>query len=197
MIDPKTKRAEVPEEFTWNLADIFASDEAWYAEYEALKELPARIAAFRGTLGRSAEDLLTWLRLSDEAGVRFEKLMGYAHCKSDQDQANAVYQDMVGKAMASIVAASGASAFATPEILAIDEDTLNLFYIAQPALEEYRRSLYQIRRRAAHILSPEEEKLLLDAAYQARLAEAVAEGAAEFVRLSQDTKKEDGVGPSP
>ena len=157
MIDPKSKRSEVPEEFTWNLADIFESDEAWTAEYEAMKEMPARLAAFRGTLGRSAEDLLGWLRGSDELSLRFEKLIGYAHCKADQDQGEAVYQDMMGKAMTVAVAVSGAAAFATPEIMAIDEDTLNLFYVAQPALEEYRRSLYQIRRRAAHILSPEEE----------------------------------------
>ena len=173
MIDPKTKRSEVPEAFTWNLADMYESDEAWFAEYEALKEMPERIASFRGTLGRSAEDLLGYLRLSDELEVRFGTLMGYAHCKADQDQANAVYQDMSGRAMASIVAVSGASAFATPEIMAIDEDTLNLFYIAQPGLEEYRRSLYQIRRRAAHILSPEEEKLLAAAGEMARTPDQI------------------------
>ena len=32
------KRCEVPEEYTWNLKDMFESDEAWLAEYEALKE---------------------------------------------------------------------------------------------------------------------------------------------------------------
>ena len=86
MIDPKTKRSEVPEAFTWNLRDVFPSDEAWLAEYEALRELPARIEAFRGTLGRSAEDLLAWFRLSDELELRFGALMGYARCKADQDQ---------------------------------------------------------------------------------------------------------------
>ena len=174
MIDPKTKRGEVPEQFTWNLADIFPSDEAWYAEYEELKEMPARIAAFRGTLARSAEDLLGWSRLSDELGIRFGKLIGYARCKSDQDQADAVYQDMNGRAMSAAVAVMGASAFATPEIMAIDEDRLNLFYVAQPALEEYRRSLYQIRRRAAHILSAEEEKLLASAGEMARTPDQIA-----------------------
>ena len=34
------------------------------------------------------------------------------------------------------------------------------FYTAQPELETYRRSLYQLRRRAAHLLSPKEEPLL-------------------------------------
>ena len=52
------KRSEVPQEFTWNLSDIFETPEAWRAEYEALKELPAQIAAWQGRLGESAENLL-------------------------------------------------------------------------------------------------------------------------------------------
>lgn len=157
------KREQVPQEHTWNLGDIFESDEAWAEENEALKSLPERIKAYEGHLGESAENLLSFFRLEDEADVRLGKLMGYANCKSDQDTGNAFYQDMRGKAMGTIVAASSAAAFATPEIMAIPEDTLSLFYVAQPGLEEYRRSIYQIRRRAAHILSPEEETLLASA----------------------------------
>lgn len=157
------KREQVPEEYTWNLKDIFESDEAWAEENEALKALPEKLRAYQGHLGESAENLLDFFRFEDEAGVRLEKLMGYASCKGDQDTGNAFYQDMRGKAMGTAVAASSAAAFATPEIMAIPEDKLNLFYVAQPGLEEYRRSIYQIRRRAAHILSPEEETLLASA----------------------------------
>ena len=160
MIDPKTKRSEVPENLTWNLKDMFESDEAWMAEFEALKEMPARIEAFRGHLGDSAESLLAFFKLQDELELRLSPFGGYASCKNDQDQADARYQDMRGKATSTFVAISSAAAFAMPEIMAIDEDKLNLFYVAQPELETYRRSLYQIRRRKAHILSPAEEKLL-------------------------------------
>ena len=153
-------REQVPEAFTWNLNDLFESDEAWLAEYEALKALPGEIAAFKGHLGDDAETLLQWFRLNDEMEVRFGKLMGYASCKSDQDTGKARYQDLRGKAYGLVVAASSAAAFAMPEIMAIPEDRLNLFYVAQPELETYQRSLYQIRRRAAHILSPAEERLL-------------------------------------
>ena len=48
------QRSEVPEEYTWNLKDLYESDQAWNEEYKALKTLPEQIAAFRGTLGRSA-----------------------------------------------------------------------------------------------------------------------------------------------
>ena len=153
-------RREVPEELTWNLKDLYESDEAWSAEYEALKALPEELAAYKGRLGESAETLLSFLRLEDEADLRLGRLMGYASCKSDQDTSDGFYQDLRGKAVSSMVAAAGAAAFAAPELMAIDEDRLNLFYIAQPDLETYRRSLHRIRRRAAHILSGPEEKLL-------------------------------------
>ena len=154
------KREEVPEEYTWNLKDIFESDEAWNAEYEALKSLPEKVAGYAGRLGESAETLLEFLKFEDEASVRMGKLFGYANCKNDQDTANAFYQDMRGKAMSSYVAYAGAGAFATPEIIAIDEEKLNNFYHEQPELETYRRVLYSVRRMAAHVLSAEEERLL-------------------------------------
>ena len=134
---PIPARSEVPEESTWNLKDVFESNEAWQAEYEAFKAVPEQIEAFRGRLGESAETLLEWFRLNDALSVRLEKLYGYANCKGD-------------------------------------EDTVNLFYAAQPELETYRRNIYKIRRRKAHILSPEEEKLLSAAGEMANGPENIA-----------------------
>ena len=153
-------RSEVPEAETWDLRDLYPTDEAWLKEYEDLKTMPERAAAFQGKLGKSAEDLLLWFRLQDEIQERLSRLHTYASCKSDQDTGNGTYQDFRGKAIGTYVAVLSACAFATPEIMAIDDDTLNLFYAAQPELLGYQRSLYQIRRRKAHILSPECEKLL-------------------------------------
>lgn len=47
--------------------------------------------------------------------------------------------------------------------MAIPEDTLDRFYKEEPELETYRRSIYSVRRRAAHILSDECERLLASA----------------------------------
>ena len=154
------KRSEVPEEYTWDLRDLYPSDEAWLAEYEALCQMPERIEGFRGRLGESAETLLEFFRLQDELELRLMPLHTYASCSSDRDTADGFYQDMRGKAMSCYIAIASAGAFSTPEIMAIDEDRLNLFYVVQPELETYRRSIYRIRRRAAHILSDKEESLL-------------------------------------
>lgn len=171
---PIPARSEVPEESTWNLRDVFESDEAWQAEYEAFKAVPEQIEAFRGRLGESAETLLEWFRLNDALSVRLEKLYGYANCKGDEDTGNSFYQDVRGKAMNVYVSIASAAAFATPEIMAIPEETLNGFYAQEPELETYRRSLYQIRRRRDHILSPAEERLLASAGEMANASENIA-----------------------
>ena len=157
---PMRKRSEVPVAFTWDLTDLFPSDAAWRAEYDALGPYAERIAAYRGRLGESAETLLAYLRLNDEVGLRVARLYGYASCKADEDTANAVYQDLRGKALSLSVALSGAGAFAASELLALSDGTLARFYAEQPELTTYRRPIYQVRRRAAHILSPECEALL-------------------------------------
>ena len=188
------KRSEVPEEYTWDLRDMYPNDEAWKAEYESLCKLPERIESFRGRLGESAETLLEFCRLEDELELRLLPLHTYASCSSDADTADGFYQDMRGKAESCYVAIETAAAFATPEIMAIDEDRLNLFYAVQPELETYRRSIYQIRRRAAHILSDREEGLLAAAGEMAmgpdRIGGAFRDADVRFAPVKDSEGKE-------
>ena len=153
-------RSEIPEEFTWDLRDLFPDDKAWAKELRALNKCPGELAAFAGTLGEGPGRLLDWFKFGDALGLRFEKLSGYAGCKSDQDVADSAGRDMRSKSTACAVAAAGAAAFATPEILAIDDEALARFFAECPALETYRRPIERIRRKRAHILSAPEEKLL-------------------------------------
>ncbi len=127
------KRSEVPQAYTWNLKDLFDSDESWLSEYEAIRALPEKISAFAGTLGQSAQNLLAFFRLQDELDLRLGRFFGYASCKSDEDTGNNYYQDLRGKAMSAYVGISSAAAFSTPEIMAIPEETLNRFYAQEPA----------------------------------------------------------------
>ena len=173
MSKPIRKRSEVAAEFTWDLTDIFPSDEAWRAEYEALKPYAETVAAYQGRLGESAETLLAYFRLDDELNVRVGRLYGYANCKADEDTSNGFYQDLRGKALSLSVTLSGAGAFAASELLALSDETLTRFYAEQPELATYRRPIEQVRRRRAHILSPECEALLASAGEMADGPDAI------------------------
>ena len=169
-----SKRSEVKKENTWATEDIFPSDQAWNEEYESLKTVPSRAEAIRGTLGRSAAELLAYFKEQDEIEQRIGRLFNYASRKGDEDMGNSFYQDMRSKAGSLAVAVGSAFAFAVPEILAIPDETLERFFKEEPSLVTYRRPLEKLRRMRAHILSQEEEALLAAAGEMADAPSAVA-----------------------
>ena len=154
------KRSEVPTEFTWKLEDLFETEEQWFTRFEEVKGMPSRIAGFQGKLGESAENLLSYMILQDEVSLLLEPLFTKKKKKKDEDTANNHYQDLVGKAMGTYVAIDSARAFATPEIMMIDEDTLNNYYEEKPELKQYKRVIDDIRRKKAHVLGQEAERVL-------------------------------------
>ncbi len=154
------ERNEVDPSNTWDLTPLFPDDAKWEEAYAEICALPGKVASYKGRLGESAATLLEFMKLDDEINLEAESVYSYANLKSDEDTGNSKYQNMRGKAMGALVALSGASAFATPEILEIDDATLAKFYEEEPGLLTYKRSFDRIRRRKEHFLSPESEKLL-------------------------------------
>ena len=175
-MDGKTilPRSEVPEEFTWDLSHVFASDDKWNEELEALKAYPERMAAYAGKLGESAKTLLDWFTLSDELNVRVTKLVEYASCRSDQDVGNSFYQGMRSKAFSAAVALSSASAFEASEIMDISDETLARFYAEEPKLGEWKK---KIRTQLARILGVAEQDVNVKAKTKEGMGE-VGEGQA-------------------
>ena len=57
-------RSEVPERLTWNLSTIFPSQEAFEAEFAAVKALIPGLGAWQGKLTRSGKQILGNRRMS-------------------------------------------------------------------------------------------------------------------------------------
>lgn len=163
------KRSEQKKEDTWALEDIFATDEEWFEELQNCEKFISEISKFKGTLSQSAQQLYKFLSFSDDMTIRLEALANYAFRRNDEDQSNSFYIDMRGKIMSLYTKISGASAFETPELIAIDDATLDAFYKELPELELYRRAIDKERLLKAHILSESEEKIL---ALSTQLAQA-------------------------
>ena len=155
-----TSRGEGDPAYQWDLTPIFPNDEAWRAALEKANEFVPQIRSFEGRLGESGETLLAWMDLGERISEEVSLVYGYASLKADEDTALAGPQDMRGKAQIMAVTLSTVSAFATPEIIAIDDAVLEKYYTETPGLEKYRTALHDIRRRKAHILSQKEEALL-------------------------------------
>src|SRR5690606_19333062 len=81
--------------------------------FHELEGLIDKLAAFRGTLGQSGEQLLAFLQLNDEVGQRAEALWGYAHMRLDEDTTHPESQGRQARALNLLVRLESAVAFAT------------------------------------------------------------------------------------
>ena len=167
------RREEIPQEDKWALEDLYVSDEAWENALNALLARLPEVSKLEGTLSESAQTLLAFLTLLEDMDGQMELLANYAMRKADQDTRNAVYQAMSGKLIGAATDVGAAFSFATPEIMALSDETLEGFYKACPSLERYRRYLTDQRRRKAHTLSAPEERLLAAAGEMANAPDTV------------------------
>lgn len=154
------EREQLAPENTWQITDLYPTDDAWRAEYDRLRGVLAQLAGYAGRLNDSAATLLAFLQLQDQLLADGDRLLSYAYRKTDEDTRKSVYQEMSAQADNFMVEWEQARAFQTPEILAIPEERLDSFYKEEPALEHYRLMLTRIRRKKEHTLSAAEESLL-------------------------------------
>ena len=154
------QRNEIPAEHKWSIEDLYATDAAWEQDLSKAKEFPAKIASYKGLLSTDSAKLLEYLKYDDDMTVILENMINYAQRKNDEDTREAKYQDMVSRLEMLFVDISGASAFVTPEILSISDETMERFYKEQPGMELSRLCIDRVRRRKAHILSEAEERIM-------------------------------------
>lgn len=154
------KRSDINAKDKWSIEDIYPTDEAWEQDFAAAKKMPEQIASYKGLLSTDSAKLLEYLKADDDMTVLLESLINYAQRKNDEDTRESKYQDMVSRLEMLFVDISGAAAFVTPEILSIDDETMERFFAEQPDMELYRLCLDRVRRKRAHILSEAEERIM-------------------------------------
>ncbi len=157
------ERSQIPEQFTWNLADIYPSEAAWRAAKDVLAKNIAQLDQFKGKLGSSAGTLADALERYFSFDKELSRLYVYASMRADEDTRVAHNQGMRDEMM-QLAAQFGATvAFLEPEVLRLPTGTVERFLGAETRLTPYRFYLEDIARRAPHTLSEAEETLLASA----------------------------------
>ena len=156
-------RAQTPDKYKWNLAEIYPSDAAWRAAKDRLAaELP-KLRPFQGKLASTGGTLADALDMQAAFSKELARLYSYASLLADQDTRDSPHEGM-RQEMNQLAAALGAeSSFMEPELLKAGEAKVAGFVAAEPRLKVYSVYLSDVFRRAAHTLSDAEEKLLADA----------------------------------
>ena len=149
-------RNEMDPRWQWRLDHIFETEEAFEAGMEAAKK---DIENMKTWQGRVHENPRQAIRDSYAGSLKIEKLMAYASMHKDEDGGDPVRQARAAKVQSLIVAASSASAFLDPELLALPEETLQEM-MNDPDFSDYSEMLRGLLRQKPHTLPAEQEALL-------------------------------------
>lgn len=161
------ERASVPEKFLWKLEDVYASDTAWAAAKEKVAGQFDRILAFKGQLASSPKQLLACLQLDGEISKELARLSVYASMKSDQDTRVSKYQGLKEELQKLATDYRSKASFIAPEIVALDQATIDGWLAQEAALRVYQMYLNDLQRTKSHRLSTNEEKILAEAGLMA------------------------------
>jgi len=154
------QRAEIPVEYTWDLATVYPNTDAWDQDVARLESMLPDVTALQGTLGQGASVLLQALTLRDEMTKILYQLYIYASHRKDSDSTDPTGQALDERAGSLVARISAALAFIEPEILALPQETIAAWLKAEPKLRIYTYELEELARQRAHIRSAEVEGIL-------------------------------------
>ena len=161
-MDDIRTRAQIPDNYQWDMTAIFPSNEAWEAEWGAVKAELEGLSALAGTLGEE-ESLLSALKSMFGLSRRLELLFVYANCRRDEDNGDSTYQRLSDMAMQLYQSFMQAVAFIEPELLSLSEDYITAA-MAREDFSDYRVYLKGVLRQRPHTLSRELETLMASTA---------------------------------
>ncbi len=154
------KRTEQKKENCWAMEDLYASDELWREDFEALQRKLPELSTYAGRLGEGAEVLLAYLRYDEQYSLTGERLYVYANQRLHEDTSNGTYQDLSDQATSLMVKMDQATAFFAPELLQMEWSQIEKWLEENKELSKYRRYLYEYFRKKDHILSDAIEEVL-------------------------------------
>jgi oligoendopeptidase F len=155
-------RDEIDNMYKWNVTKMYENSKDFEGEFEILKAKAPKMKRFSGKLGKS-EDLLCFLESNIEIQRLLEKLLVYAHLRSDEDTARPEFQVLKNKVDAYAAEVSSITSFFTPELLSLPEGTVDEEILELPELKIYEFYLKDILSQKPHTLSAEVEKVLASA----------------------------------
>ncbi len=159
------KRDEIEEKYKWDLTHIYASDEAWETDYEAVAAETEKVSAFDGHVAEDPKQAIIAVH-----GM-YEKILPiyeYAFLRKETDNADNTAQALKDKAMRLYVTAMTKTAFLEPELLEMPEEALEAL-AKDPEMRDYDATLRRLLLGKPHTLPKEQERLI---AMMGEIAEA-------------------------
>ena len=162
-------RAEMPQEYQWDLSPLYTSVKDWENELKACKEMLEEVKNLLASFTKSAPEMLACLRYRERFERALEKVYLFAALKKDEDNTNAQFVALKDRAQSLLVQAGTAFAWFAPAILSLPEETIKA-WIEEPGFADYRKTILDIVKHKPHIRSEAEEEILAASAQLSNLS---------------------------
>ncbi|MBT2692235.1 oligoendopeptidase F [Bacillus sp. ISL-55] len=159
-IEKRLVRSEVPVDLTWNLDDLFQTDQEWETALKEIEDDVKKLTDFKGSLHTGSKALLECLTAQEELTKKLVKVRTYASLKQSADGTDPVNQANSAKVAAIGTQAMSALSFISSEILDFEDGKIEEFLQEEPALEPFKKNLLELLETKKHKLSPETEEVL-------------------------------------
>jgi oligoendopeptidase F len=153
-------REAVETKFTWDLSPIYADWSSWETSFKQLDEGIAAFKQYEGTLGQSADRLLSALREQDRLGQVAYKVWYYASLYYDQDQRDNTVNARRQSVQLLIARWRQATSWFNPELLKIPLETVRDWMAQSSDLALYRFFIEDLFRQQEHVLDQAGERLI-------------------------------------
>ena len=145
---------------TWNLTDLYPSEEAWNQSREEVLADFDKIDALRGTLGDSADSLYAVSRLVSDTLKKAGRVYVYASLQGDEDLRDSAGQERTQLAQIMFARFGEVTAWIQPELISVGREVIEAYIKEDERLAPFAFGLDDSLRNAAHTLSPEAEQTL-------------------------------------
>lgn len=151
-------RAEVPNEYKWDLTEFFKTEQDFQDTYDKTNNLINDLKDYEGCT-KDINRLYEFLSKDIEAVALWEDLYVYAYLINDQELGINTSIERKNKTEKLEVLYSTNTSFFAPELLKLSKDEYDKL-ANNPKLAEFKASLDRIYREKEHILSPNEEIII-------------------------------------
>jgi oligoendopeptidase F len=152
--------AQADPQATWNLTDLFPSDEAWSTARDEVMANFEKIDGLRGSLGKSADSLYSTYRLVSDTYRKAGRIYVYASLNADEDLRNSETQERRQLADIMFARFGEVTAWMQPELIKVGREVIESYIKEDDRLAPFAYQLDDGLRNAAHTLSPETEQTL-------------------------------------
>ncbi len=153
-------RSQVDDKYKWDLNPLCESPEAFEKTFSEIEQSIGKLSAFAGRLNQSGQVLLESIELKMETSKKFARLGLYVGLRLQEDLSNQTSQELYGRIETLDETFSKATAFSTPELIAIEPDRLKLFIEEAPGLKLYEHHFEALMLERPHVRSVEVEEVL-------------------------------------